>query len=78
MNMVVVLDLVVIKNYQIHLTVTFSDMMVRTKNSRRGSAGSFPRSSQFYFAIFVTKLVCGNDGADYEVVCRGRQLSLTE
>ena len=78
MDMVAVLDLVVRKNYQIHLTVTFSSMVVRTKNSRRRSAGSFPRIGQFYFPIFVTKLVCANDGRDYEVVCRGRQLSLIE
>ena len=78
MDMVGVLDLVVTKNYQIHQTVTFSGMVVRTNNSCRRSTGSFPRSSQFYFPIFVTKLVCRNDGRDYEVICGGHQLPLPE
>ena len=53
-------------------------MVVRTKNSCRGGAGSLPLGGQFYFPIFVTKLVCGNDGGEYEVMYRGRQLSFIE
>ena len=46
--------------------------MVRTKDSCRAGTGSFPRGSKFYFPIFVTKLVCGNGGGDYEVtLCVG-------